>query len=225
MALLVAFDLDGTIIDSQLDLAESANEMLASYGRAPLAVMDVAGMVGDGARKLVERALAAAGVTTDVSAALGQFLEIYSERLLVHTRPYEGIRETIEAIAPRAWLALLTNKPEQLSRRLLEAFDLARHFSGIVGGDSGFPRKPDPAGLLSLVGTANASPHTTMLIGDSMIDLETARRAETHFCLAGYGFGQLRRPVVLSGHELVAKRSTDLRSVLEGFVAGLRTTT
>ena len=125
---LIVFDLDGTLIDSKRDLAESANEMLATYGAAPLAEAEVAGMVGDGAMQLVQRALETAGVTTDVSVALDRFLAIYAGRLFEHTRPYPGLSEAVAAAAERASLAVLTNKPEGPSRTLLDGFGLSRFF-------------------------------------------------------------------------------------------------
>lgn len=216
---LIAFDLDGTLIDSKRDLADSANEMLAAYGARPLAEADVASMVGDGARQLVARALAAAGLTADVSEALDRFLDIYSTRLFVHTRPYPGLVDTVVSIAGTASVALLTNKPEGLSRRLLDRFGLSASFEWVIGGDSGFPRKPDPAALVHLIRRAGVDPHRCLMVGDSMVDVETARGAGAAVCVALYGFGHLRQPIVLDGTELVAHRPQDIGGLLTGFIA------
>jgi phosphoglycolate phosphatase len=218
---LIAFDLDGTLIDSKRDLAESANEMLATYGGAPLAEMEVAGMVGDGAKQLVQRALDAGAVRTDVSAALDRFLAIYAERLFVHTRPYPGLLEAVAAAARRASLAVLTNKPEGLSRTLLDGFGWSQFFQWVIGGDSGFPRKPDPSGLSHLIRHAAVAPGACLMVGDSMIDVETARGAGAAVCVAEYGFGHLRRPLDLDGTELVARRPEDVAGLIEGFVQAL----
>jgi phosphoglycolate phosphatase len=218
---LIAFDLDGTLIDSKRDLAESANEMLATYGAAPLGEADVAGMVGDGARQLVARALDARGVGSDVSAALDRFLAIYAGRLFVHTRPYPGLSEAVAAMAECASLAVLTNKPEGPSRTLLDGFGLSRFFQWVVGGDSGFPRKPDSAGLSHLIRQAGVSPRACLMVGDSMVDVETARAAGAAVCVAKYGFGHLRRPLELDGTELVARRPEDVAGLIEGFVQAL----
>jgi phosphoglycolate phosphatase len=215
---LIVFDLDGTLIDSRRDLAESANRMLASYGAAPLPVDSVAGMVGEGARILVERALAATGLDPREPEALRRFLAAYDEELLVHTRPYEGVVAALEEVSSVAPIAVLTNKPEAPTRRLLEVFGMDPFVRWSIGGDSGFARKPDPAGLRSLVSSAGARPDTTLLVGDSMVDVETARRAGTRMCLARYGFGGLRGPLVLAGEEWDVGDPRDLVVALRRFL-------
>ncbi len=200
---LVVFDLDGTLVDSRLDLANSTNEVLSTYGAPALPTDQIAGMVGDGARKLVERALAASSLRVDPSEALDRFMAVYDRRLLEHTRPYDGIPAVVRAAAARTSLALLTNKPEGPARRLLAAFDLASAFTWVVGGDSGFPRKPDPAAVRHLMHEAGATSAGTLFVGDSMVDVETARRAGVRVCVARYGFGHLRG-LALRGDELVA---------------------
>jgi phosphoglycolate phosphatase len=193
---LFVFDLDGTLIDSRRDLADSANELLGQFGAAALPEDQVGQMVGDGAAVLVARVFASRGVEPPPDA-LGRFLAIYGRRLLVHTRPYPGIGEVLAALASRAALAVLTNKPLAATRRILTGLDLARYFSesGVIGGDGPFPRKPDPAGLRHLATLAGVSPASTLLIGDSVIDWETARRATVSMCLARYGFGGKGFPV------------------------------
>jgi len=216
---LVVFDLDGTLIDSRLDLAESTNEMLVSYGARALPVDTVAAMVGEGARLLVERALAASGLSPAEPNALDRFRAIYDRRLLIRTRPYDGIAAVVERASTRASLALLTNKPEPPTHRLLDAFGLARYFPRVIGGDAAFPRKPDPAALRFLMTEAGATPATTLMVGDSMIDIETARRAGTPVCVAMYGFGKLRGELVLRGDELVAETPADVGLVIEEFLS------
>ena len=216
---LVIFDLDGTLVDSQRDLANSTNEMLEGYGAAALPVERVAGFVGEGAKVLVERAMAAAGVEAPIAEALDRFREIYGRRLLEYTRPYPRIPEVVRAAEARASLAVLTNKPEAPTRRLLDAFDLVAPFSWVIGGDSGFPRKPDPESLRHVAREANVDAPHVLFVGDSMIDIETARRAGVRMCVARYGFGHLRGELVLSGDELVAERLEDVGSMIERFLA------
>jgi len=222
---LIAFDLDGTLIDSCQDLAESTNELLESYGAPPLPIDEAAGFVGEGARVLVQRALAASGLDAELPDALARFLSIYDRRLLIHTRPYEGIRDVIAAAAQRATLAVLTNKPEAPSRRLLDAFELSSYFRWVIGGDSGFPRKPDPAGLLHLISASGASPTTTLFVGDSMIDVHTARAANARACVAHFGFGHLRGGLSLTDRELSASTPADVGRAIESFLAPLHRST
>lgn len=215
---LIVFDLDGTLIDSRRDLTDSTNEMLQSYGDRPLPVDQVAAFVGEGAKRLVERALAAAGRDVPIADALQRFRASYDRRLLVHTRPYDGIAAVIRTASARARLAVLTNKPDQPTRRLLEAFDLAASFTWVIGGDTAFPRKPDPAALRYLMSEARTAPAETLFVGDSMIDIETARRADVRICVARYGFGHLREDMTLSGDELLAISPADVGAAIDRFL-------
>jgi phosphoglycolate phosphatase len=209
--MLIVFDLDGTLVDSRRDLADAANAMLAHYGAAPLDEVVVGRMVGEGAAVLVGRVLAARGLAVDAAEALQVFLAAYDDRLVVHTRPYEGMQEALEALAPWATLAVLTNKPTRQAVRLLEALGLRRPFGEILGGDGPHPRKPHPAGLEFLMRTAGASPADTVLVGDSRIDLLTAANAGTRACLARYGFGfEGVDATALSGRELLVDAPAEL---------------
>jgi phosphoglycolate phosphatase len=185
---LIVFDLDGTLVDSRQDLVDAANALVVERGGAPLAEGAIAGMVGEGAATLVRRALTAADLTTD-EGSVARFLELYDERLLRTTRPYAGIPRVLQELSPTAPLAVLTNKPIAPARTLLEQLDLSLFFADVVGGDGPWPRKPDPASLRDLAARHHARPEQVVLVGDSRIDLETARAAGTAICLARYGFG------------------------------------
>jgi len=214
---VIVFDLDGTLIDSARDLADSTNEMLTSLGAAPLPLERVTRLVGEGARRLVVGALEAADLQADVDDALRRFREIYDRRLFVHTRPYDGVPEMVRELAGRMRVGVLTNKPEAPSRRLLEGFELAPYVASVIGGDSGFPRKPDPAGLSHLISANGGDPAAAVFVGDSMIDVETARRAGIRMCVALYGFGRMRGDLKLRGDELLAQQPADVvRLVLGG---------
>ena len=143
---LIVFDLDGTLVDSRRDIAESANALLQSCGAAALPEEHIGRMVGDGAATLVARAFTAVGQTPPLDA-LQRFLAIYSGRLLQHTRVYPGMLDVLETLVLRATLAVLTNKPIESTRRILEGLGLARYFAAdaVIGGDGPFARKPDPA--------------------------------------------------------------------------------
>jgi phosphoglycolate phosphatase len=186
---LLVFDLDGTLVDSSQDLADSVNALLEELGAPALPADAVTGMVGDGAAVLVRRALVKAGVEVNPRQALERFLDHYDTRLLATTQPYVGMVDTLEALRPTYSLAVLTNKPAAASMRLLEGLDLLKYFPEVIGGDTPFGRKPDPAALLALMSRAGATPDTTLLVGDSPVDLATAQRAEARVCLARYGFG------------------------------------
>ena len=189
MILLAVLDLDGTLVDSRRDLANAANALVAARGGQPLPEEAIAGMVGEGAAVLVRRVLAAAGLDPESPGALAQFLDLYDERLVEHTVPYEGIVEMLEALSGRLRLAVLTNKPQAHTERLLDALDLSRYFRDIIGGDTPFGRKPAPSGLEELARRANVLLAQTTLVGDSPIDLQTARAAGCACVLVSYGFG------------------------------------
>jgi phosphoglycolate phosphatase len=147
-------------------------------------------MVGCGAATLVKRTISAAGLDCSPDEALGRFLAAYDQRLIRHTRPYQGIPQALADLQSLdVVMALLTNKPLEQSQKILDAFGLSTYFQGIVGGDGPWPRKPSPEGVRFLMSEAGAPPGQTTLIGDSSIDLQTSRNAGVRICLARYGFG------------------------------------
>jgi len=184
---ILVFDLDGTLIDSARDLAESVGELLESYGVPPLPLEDVVTMVGEGAPMLIRRAMARAGVNPPLEEALARFMKIYDRRLMDHPVPYDGVRETLGLVLRRGPLAVLTNKPLGPSIGILEALQLRGFFSRVIGGDSEYGRKPDPKGLLSL--QALAPGHQLVMIGDSPADWKVAEAARVPFVFARFGFG------------------------------------
>ena len=185
--MIIAFDLDGTLIDSARDLANSVGELLESYGAAPLPFEEVVTMVGEGAPMLIRRVMDRAGVDPDAREALARFMRIYDRRLLDHTTPYPGVREVLALSIRRGPLAVLTNKPLGPSIGLLESMGLRGFFARIIGGDGEHGRKPDPAGLLSLQALAPNEP--IVMVGDSPADWKVAVNAGCPFVFARYGFG------------------------------------
>ncbi len=156
--MILVFDLDGTLIDSARDLADSIGELLEGYGAEPLPLSEVIAMVGEGAPILVRRALARAGLRAGPDDALAKFLRIYDRRLMNHTVAYPGIVEALGVSLHRGPLAVLTNKPLGPSIGILEALGLRGFFSRIIGGDSAYGRKPDPAGLTGAAGARAGRP-------------------------------------------------------------------
>jgi phosphoglycolate phosphatase len=167
--MLLVFDFDGTLMDTLRDLAESASELAQAYGGSRLDDTAVAWMIGDGAPVLVQRVLASAGVDAPPPEALARFLD--------HTALYPGVLDMLRALAPLHDLALLTNKPEASTRTLMTHAGIAGFFSDCVYGDSELTRKPDPVGLRWLMAQRHAEALGTMMIGDSLTDLEVARAA------------------------------------------------
>ena len=201
-AALVVFDLDGTLADSSKDLADGVNLLLAELGGRRLADDEVVRMVGEGAGVLVARALAAGGVdpAPPDAVSLARFVALYETRMLVHTRVYPGIPEALRHAAGVARLAVLTNKPARETTGMLRGLGIDAFFgAAVVAGDGPLPRKPDPAGLRHLMALLGAAPETTLMVGDSRIDLETARAAGAGVCLARYGFGFRFKPDEVAG--------------------------
>ncbi len=190
---LIAFDLDGTLVDSRQDLADSANQLIAELGGATLSTDAIASMVGEGAAVLVRRALAAAHLP-ESAEALARFLSIYDQRLLNYTALYPGIGEVLTAARACAHLAVLTNKPLAPTERILTGLGVRDTFAHVIGGDGSHPRKPDPSGLLALMGITGCSPQSTLLVGDTEIDRQTAQRANARCCLVTFGFGRALAP-------------------------------
>lgn len=211
----MVFDLDGTLVDSRRDLAESANQVLQESGGRPHSEEAIGRMVGDGAATLIARVFAEAGCAQPPEA-LERFLHIYNGRLLSFTTVYPGIRDLLAQLALRVTLAVLTNKPLGATRAILEGLDLARHFDDrVVGGDGPFPRKPDPAGLRHLIERQGIGPGEAVLVGDSVIDWKTARAAGVRSCMARYGFGFLGFPVTdLTSEDRVIDHPHDLVGIL-----------
>jgi phosphoglycolate phosphatase len=184
----LVFDLDGTLIDSRRDIQTAVNRLRAEQGLAPLALAEVVAMVGEGARKLVERALAPAADPGAIDRALPRYLALYEEVALATTRPYDGVPAMLARLAPAYPLALLSNKGEAMSRRLLAALRLAPFFRLVLGGDSLPTRKPDPAGLHLAAERLGVAASGLLLAGDTWIDSATAAAAGCPFLLVEWGF-------------------------------------
>lgn len=178
---LVVFDLDGTLVDSIGDIAISVNAaLLERYGggSGSLPLSTVRGFVGGGARQLIERCLAALGQpASDIDLVFDRFMPIYRARLVETTLLYPGMRDALDTVGARARLAVLTNKPGEFSRAIVSALGLEGRFVGVIGGDDLKTRKPDPEGLLELCARAGVPPAEAALVGDSAVDIVTARNA------------------------------------------------
>ena len=250
---LLVFDLDGTLIDSRLDLIHSVNAMLRHFGRPELAGDVIASYVGDGAPALVQRAL---GIDTDAPApgvpgvpycvedkffgeALEYFLGYYRLHKLDHTTVYDGIPETLAALAagpayagadksirptrvaeagadgddaPTRLMAVLTNKPVRPSQDIVQALGMGDYFVRVYGGNSFATKKPDPLGVRTLLEETGVPAEEALMIGDSSIDVLTGRNAGLWTCGVTYGFAPHTLEEVTP--DVVVERPAELRELL-----------
>ncbi len=185
---LLIFDLDGTLIDSKKDLTDAVNATRAWHGLAPLPDDIVSSYVGNGAPVLIRRSFPHA-TQEELPQLLRYFLDYYREHMLDATVLYPGVREALdrlhEADVP---LAVLTNKPVRFSIRLIEGLGLESHFFRIYGGNSFEEKKPSPIGIKTLIAESGAAPDRTMMVGDSAVDVRTARNAGVVACGVSWGF-------------------------------------
>jgi phosphoglycolate phosphatase len=186
---LLIFDLDGTLIDSKLDLANSVNAARAHMGLGPLDLSLISQYVGHGAPVLMRRAMGPEALESQVAEALELFLAHYRQHALDRTRPYPGVKDSLERLhAAGKRLAVLTNKPVEVSRKILEGLCLASLFFQVYGGNSFAAKKPDPAGVRRLMTEAATGSDRTLMVGDTSVDVETARNAGVPVCGVRYGF-------------------------------------
>lgn len=185
---VLIFDLDGTLIDSKLDLIHSVNAMLRELGRGELAEETISGYIGNGAPRLVTRALGEGCTEEERERALEFFLKYYELHKLDTTRAYPGVAETLEKLAGMP-MAVLTNKPVRMSVRILDALGLSKYFRVVYGGNSFETKKPDPLGARTILKELGAEAAEALIVGDSAVDVQTARNAGTLVAAVNYGFG------------------------------------
>jgi len=208
------FDLDGTLVDSLLDLRSGLNQMLSEMGRRELSPEEVRLMIGDGSRALVGRALSATGSPTDAEdASYQRFMQIYQAGLSHLTRLYPGVEETLRTLRDEgARLAICTNKPQAATVALLQQLGIAGYFDAILCGDVVPFRKPDPRHLLLALEQLRAAPNESAMIGDNENDYAAARGAGLPVILMGYGY--LRVPPETLTPQMWLDRFSDLPQAL-----------
>ncbi len=186
---LLIFDLDGTLVDSRADIRTGVNLTRAHYGLAPLAIETVAGFIGNGTRKLIERAFAETPV--DIDEALDINNRFYNEHLHDATRPYPGVLSGLEELGRAGnTLAVLTNKPSPACRAILHHFKIMDAFAAVLGGDSTPKIKPDPEPVFMIMQSAGFAAADTWMIGDNYTDIDAAHGANIRSAFVTYGFGQ-----------------------------------
>jgi phosphoglycolate phosphatase len=186
---LLIFDLDGTLIDSKLDLAQAVNATREHLGMEPLENERVYSYVGNGAPVLIRRALGDQATEAQIEEALEFFLAYYRAHPLDFTLLYPGVKESLDRLwAAGKRMAVLTNKPVRISRAILEGLGVHGYFFQVYGGNSFEFKKPHPVGVEALMREAGVGRDATLMVGDSGVDVETARNAGIQCCGVTYGF-------------------------------------
>src|SRR5271157_5172634 len=215
---LVIFDLDGTLIDSELDLATAVNAMLRDYGRKELPLKVIDTYIGDGAPMLIRRALGDPADREFLQEALNFFLAHYREHKLDTTRPYDGIQsmlqQLVQANGAGRKLAVLTNKPVRVSRDILSGLGLGGTFFQVYGGNSFETKKPDPLGAITLLKEAGVAPNEAVMVGDSQVDVLTARNAGLWSVGVTYGFAPKSLEMVVP--DVLVDSPAELANALTG---------
>jgi phosphoglycolate phosphatase len=210
------FDLDGTLIDSKVDLIHSVNAMLREMNRPQLPAETISGYIGHGAPLLVARALGVGATEEELKGALQFFLGYYEEHKMDNTSAYPGVAETLAQLSNLP-MAVLTNKPARISVRILNSLGLAKYFRAIYGGNSFESKKPDPFGATKILREFGIAAREALLVGDSEVDVQTARNAGTQAAAVNYGFGVHDRAAYPA--DIYLDRFADLAGVVTNHTA------
>jgi phosphoglycolate phosphatase len=207
---LLMFDLDGTLVNTAADITNALNYAIEPHGIKKLTVERTISMVGEGITRLVEKLLGEERkpIMQDV---LDRFLEYYSDHLLEFSAPYPGVRETLQRLAAYK-KAVISNKRESLSKRLLAELQLSDFFDAVLGSDSVQERKPSPKPLIHLMECFSARPEESVMIGDSQYDIQAGRAAGVRTIAATYGYREKR---FLAEADLMIGRIDELPQALE----------
>lgn len=210
---LIIFDLDGTLIDSSIDITEAINYAIKPYGLSPLTRKNTIKLVGEGISRLIEKLLSATPFHDNIevrNSVMDRFLEYYSAHLLDNTKDYPGVRETLERLRNYKKV-VISNKREALSRRIIQELDL-NFFDMIIGSDSTPEKKPSPLPILKVLAEFEIRPEEAIIVGDSNLDIEAGRAAGLITVAVKYGY----RPYDMIKHaDYVIDRIEDLLDILQ----------
>lgn len=207
---LFIFDLDGTLIDSKRDIALSVHHTMKILGLSPISDEMIASYVGNGVTPLIRKSVGE-NPKLNVDEAIRIFMAHYEEHCLDSTRPFPDIPEVLDHFKDKIKI-VATNKPQGFSEKILDGLGLTTHFQGIFGGDTHFPKKPDPAVIHHLLKTFQAEVAKSVIIGDSRIDIETGRNARILTCGVTWGF---RPGEELTGSDFLVDRPEDLIRIFQ----------
>jgi phosphoglycolate phosphatase len=212
----IVWDLDGTLVDTAPDLVTALNTILDKSGIAGLSLNTVRAMVGEGAQKLIERGFKAGGVPVDADQ-LGKltalFIEVYTECATDNSRPFPQIVDTLKQLHElNIPMGVCTNKPEALSRQILDGLDLSRYFSSVVGGDTLSTRKPDPQPLLRCLHELATEPQASLMIGDSAVDVKAAHAAGVGVAVVPWGYRS--QAIETLGADFILEDLTELQKLV-----------
>lgn len=215
----IIFDLDGTLVDSARDLQDATNALLAEEGLRPISLDEAKSMIGDGAAKLVERAVAATGGDlARLPEFVARFLTIYQANASRHTQAYPGVADTLAGLRRLGLpLAVVTNKPYAATIDILEALGLRGYFDAVIGGDTLPERKPHPAPILMALDRLGTAPEAALMVGDNYHDVQAARAAGVRAFAVTYGYSH--KPHAELGAERLLATMTELLPVVEGGLA------
>jgi phosphoglycolate phosphatase len=213
---IIAFDLDGTLVDTAPDLIATLNVLLARKGLPPVEEATLRMMIGGGARRLIERALSERGITLskdEVDYLYAEYLRHYEAHIADHSRLFSGLEAALDTLSARGWrFAVCTNKLERLSVVLLERFGLKRRFAAICGQDTFATQKPDPDVLRQTIARAGGDLQNAVMVGDSATDIDMARAASIP--VVGVDFGYSETPVSQLGPDRIISRYEDLPAAI-----------
>ncbi|HYP13094.1 MAG TPA: phosphoglycolate phosphatase, partial [Bryobacteraceae bacterium] len=214
MIRLVIFDLDGTLIDSKLDLAHSVNATRAHLALPPLPHEQIFSYVGNGAPVLIRRSIEPDAPGANLEAALDFFVSYYFDHRVEFTSVYPGVPETLKALAEKGIaMAILTNKPVRISHAILDDLGISGYFRRVYGGNSFEQKKPHPIGIQTLLAETATEPQQALMVGDSAVDIQTARNAGVPSCGVTFGF----QPESLTTHppDFLLSRMEELLDVVD----------
>jgi phosphoglycolate phosphatase len=218
----IAFDLDGTLVDTAPDLVGALNQVLGEEGLAPLAYETARDMVGRGAKHLIEQGYAATGLplSPDNSPALVErFVAVYRARIADQSRPFDGLVEALEDLAHQgATLCVCTNKRTDLSIALLDALDLSKHFTAVVGADAAPAAKPDARHLICAIELAGGEVSRAVMVGDSITDVNAAKNAGVPVIVTTFGYTDI--PVADLGADAMINAFAELPAAVTALLRG-----